>query len=81
MPIDDIKRRGGFGLERFENEDFLSKVQNNFKNFIALPFWIVVDASLSPDQVEQSIQDLVKTRQLNDLNTEEIKENLFENAL
>jgi dTMP kinase len=43
--IEEIKNREGFGMERYETEDFQRNVRDNFKKFEKYIYWNLVNAN------------------------------------
>lgn len=60
MSIEDIKKRGGFGLEKYEKEDIQRRVQDNFKMFNKKKYWNVVNANQTKDEVHSDIMKAVE---------------------
>lgn len=60
MSIDEIKKRGGFGEEKYEKEEIQIKVQENYKLFHKKKYWNLVNASQSKESVHDQIIEIVK---------------------
>src|SRR5690606_16079299 len=56
-PIKSLASRGGFGNERYENIEMLSQVSKNYE-ILRDETWKTVDASLSIEEVFNSVQNL-----------------------
>lgn len=59
LPIDLSMRRGNFGEERYEKEDFQRRVYANFKKILDEKSWKVIDAAQSIEAISEEIQPAV----------------------
>jgi dTMP kinase len=61
MPIDEIKKRNGFGEEKYENEEIQTKVQQNFKLFHNKKYWNLINANQSMENIHNEIISKIKS--------------------
>ncbi len=55
LPIEIAMKRGDFGKERYEKEEMQRKVSDLFLNTVKQPWWKIIDASPTQDEVEETI--------------------------
>ena len=60
MPLEDVKKRGGFGEERYEKMEMQARVQNLFRRFaVSNPGkWKMVDARGTVEEIHSKIEKL-----------------------
>ncbi len=61
MPVDELKKRTGFGEERYEKEELQKKVQENYKLFHKKIYWRLINANQDKQKVHEDIVEVVKT--------------------
>lgn len=65
MPIDEIKKRGGFGEEKYEKEEIQIKVQSNYKLFHSKKYWKIINANndkeLVSNEVFSEVEKIINT--------------------
>ena len=60
MDIEEIKKRDGFGEEKYEKEDIQRKVQEAFKLFSKKIYWRKINANRSREEIHNEIVEIVK---------------------
>jgi len=55
--VEEAAQRGEFGAERYEKIEFQKDVQQVFKS-LQTPEWVVLDARLSIEELEEKIKDV-----------------------
>jgi thymidylate kinase len=53
--IEQIRNRDGFGMEKYETEDFQRNVRDNFKKFEKYSYWNLMEANREQDIVHKEI--------------------------
>ena len=59
MSVDEIKKRGSFGEEKYEKEEIQKKVQENYKLFHNKIYWKYIDANKKQEEVQADIVDKI----------------------
>lgn len=81
--IDKIKKRDGFGEEKYETEEFQKRVQKAFQNFHKFKYWNIIDANQDVNKIHQDItagvEKLLKEYSKSD--TDEFKKNFYPNSI
>lgn len=71
MPPEEASKRGKYGEERYEKVEFQKKVSNVYLK-LKSNYWKVLDASLTVDDIHESIKEIVETT-INTSGTKEIQ--------
>jgi dTMP kinase len=53
--IDSLKQREGYGLERYENEEFQRLVKENYRKFENYIYWKVMKANSGVDSIHRDV--------------------------
>lgn len=60
LTCEAMARRGGFGIERYETNDFQKNVRKMYERLIENPLWQVIDADRTEDELSKELENLVK---------------------
>jgi dTMP kinase len=60
LSAEAMAKRGGFGVERYETNDFQRNVKKMYERMIEHPLWQVIDADKTEDKLSEELEQLIK---------------------
>ncbi|KAG5677815.1 hypothetical protein PVAND_007542 [Polypedilum vanderplanki] len=57
-----MARRGGFGGERYETNDFQKNVRKIYERLIERPLWQIIDADKTEDELSDELEQLIRRK-------------------
>jgi dTMP kinase len=62
LSAEAMAKRGGFGNERYETNDFQRNVKKMYERMIENPLWQIIDADKTEEELSAELELLIKTK-------------------